>query len=185
MKMNIRDGGQWKTVNKLHVRDGGQWKEVKRAWVRDGGQWKQFYDSAVAAPDFLIEFGVTAFDFGSGGFATATLQLFRDGSRQDTAANSSGNTITNPSNQWAEGSPLASNFGDDYEIRATLVSGTLTGGTTGSWLRMNTTRSWQVNAPAPSTSQSATLSFEIRPFGGGSVLYSSPNLTISASVSGF
>lgn len=49
----------------------------------------------------------------------------------------------------------------DYEVRATLDSGTLTSGTTGSWLACSTTRTWVRTRTANGTS-SAQLTIEIR-----------------------
>lgn len=53
-----------------------------------------------------------------------------------------------------------------YEARATLNSGTLNGGTTGSWLALTSTRSWTCANTA-----SANLTIEIRD-GGGTVVAS-------------
>lgn len=50
--------------------------------------------------------------------------------------------------------------GAGYECRATLVSGTLSSGTTGSWLALNTNREWTVSAS--STIQSCSFTLEIR-----------------------
>lgn len=49
----------------------------------------------------------------------------------------------------------------DYEVRATLDSGSLTSGTTGSWLACSTTRTWVRQRTANGTS-SAQLTIEIR-----------------------
>ena len=42
MPVQIRDGGEWKTVSHIYVRDQGNWKLVSDAWVRHGGEWKSF-----------------------------------------------------------------------------------------------------------------------------------------------
>ena len=49
-----------------------------------------------------------------------------------------------------------------YEVRATIVSGSLSSGTTGSYLSLGTTRSWAVSANSPGTNQACTLTIEIR-----------------------
>jgi len=48
-----------------------------------------------------------------------------------------------------------------YEVRATLTSGSLSSGTTGSWLALTSTRTWEV-AQTGLGSQSATLDVEVR-----------------------
>lgn len=57
---------------------------------------------------------------------------------------------------------------DDYEIRATLSSGTMTSGTFGSWLALTSNRTWSKTQFTVGSS-SAQVLFEIRK-GSGSVL---------------
>lgn len=57
---------------------------------------------------------------------------------------------------------LLSGAAGDYEVRATLVSGTAPGGSgTGVWLNLGTTRNWTLSA-AVGTTQTCTLTIEIR-----------------------
>lgn len=60
--------------------------------------------------------------------ATATYTLTNTGLEQATGQSDSA---------W-----LISGSASAYDVRATLVSGTLTAGTTGSWLNLATTRAW-------------------------------------------
>lgn len=62
--------------------------------------------------------------------------------------------------QWATPTSLASN----YEIRATLDSGTIQTGTFGSWLDMATTRTWEkiIYENGANQNETATVSFEVR-----------------------
>lgn len=81
--------------------------------------------------------------------------------------------------QVATGSPLGyvtqNNYiipvsqAPNYEVRATLVSGGLATGTTGSWLRLNADREWTVtrNIIGQNT---ANLTIEIRRFGGSGAI---------------
>jgi hypothetical protein len=69
-----------------------------------------------------------------------------------------------------------------YEVRATLDAGTLTSGTTGSWLGLGTTRSWNVTRASNIVgSDSATLTVEIRAASSGTVL-ATATVTITANV---
>lgn len=61
--------------------------------------------------------------------------------------------------------------GGNYECRATLNSGSLGSGTTGSWLALSSTRTWAVATSSPGT-QSANLTIEIRLASTGVVLTS-------------
>ena len=67
--------------------------------------------------------------------------------------------------QWV----TPTSFASDYEVYATLVSGSLTGGTTGAWLSLGTTREWYVEETGSGTSL-ATLSFDVRKIGTTTVL---------------
>ncbi|MDZ7355865.1 MAG: hypothetical protein ONB55_22320 [candidate division KSB1 bacterium] len=61
-------------------------------------------------------------------------------------------------NQWIVPRSAA---GANYEARATVTSGTLMSGTTGTWLALSTSRSWDVQAVAPGSVE-ATITVEIR-----------------------
>lgn len=77
---------------------------------------------------------------------------------------------------------LVSGSASGYDVRATLNSGSLDTGTTGSWLNLGTSRAWTVVVTEVG-SQSANLTIEIRPAGGGATLASATvtlNCTVSA-----
>lgn len=94
------------------------------------------------------------------GSRTATYTLTNTGLVQDHDAT----TLEN----WVTPTTAA---GAAYEVRATLVpySGTLSAGTTGSWLVLSSTRSWSVTA-ATTGSADASITVEIRLAASGTVL---------------
>jgi hypothetical protein len=57
----------------------------------------------------------------------------------------------------------------NYEVRATMISGTTPSGTFGSWLRLNALRQWSLTATA-GTYRTCTFTIEIRPFGGSTAI---------------
>lgn len=69
---------------------------------------------------------------------------------------------------------------EDFECRATVTSGSLTSGTTGSWLALSTTRSWTVQQSVVGT-KLATMTIEIRRIGETTVL-GSATVSFSAEV---
>ena len=79
--------------------------------------------------------------------------------------------------QWV----TPTSFASDYEVYATLVSGSLTGGTTGAWLSLGTTRDWYVQETANFGTETATLSFDVRKIGTTTVL-DTWTVTIEATV---
>lgn len=94
--------------------------------------------------------------------ATAGYQLNSSGAEQQFTQ--SGTTTINT---W-----LSSGSAASYDVMATLNSGALTGGSaTGVWLNLASTRNWSVqrtsNTPG---SNSANLTIQIRPAGGGATI---------------
>lgn len=75
--------------------------------------------------------------------------------------------ITTELEQWATPTSVAS----QYEVYATLVSGTLSpgGGSVNTWLSLGTTRDWYIEQIS-SGSKFTTLSFEVRKTGTTTVL---------------
>lgn len=75
---------------------------------------------------------------------TATFTLNSSGVAQATTVGSFSNPpagTTNYAGEWMIVEPNSA-----YEARATLVSGTLSSGTTGSWLVLSTSRAWSVTS---------------------------------------
>lgn len=68
----------------------------------------------------------------------------------------------------------------DYEARATLLSGTLTSGTTGSWQALSTTRTWTRNRTTIGQN-TASITLEIRRVS-DSVVLDSATITLDALV---
>ena len=66
----------------------------------------------------------------------------------------------------------------DYEVQATLNSGTLTSGTTGSWLALTSNRSWTLTRATVGAADQVNLTIEIRK-GSGATL-ASATVTLDA-----
>lgn len=56
--------------------------------------------------------------------------------------------------------------GAGYEVRATVVGGALSGGTTGSWLALTSSQTWFVTASSFEPSVGATIDLDLRQTGG-------------------
>jgi hypothetical protein len=102
------------------------------------------------------------------GAATAFYQVNNAG----TIKNQNGSVLET----WLLGGGTASN----YDVRATLISGVLSSGTTGSWINCGTTSTWSVQNSAHNNSvKTAVILIEIRLTSSG-VVQDSANITISA-----
>lgn len=110
------------------------------------------------APTVTINNG-TVSNFQVGASSTASITFNSNGT-----VSSVGNAGTYTTD-WIDPTSAAP---DDYEIRATISSGTMTSGTFGSWLALTSNRTWSKTQFTVGSS-SAQVLFEIRK-GSGSVL---------------
>lgn len=70
----------------------------------------------------------------------------------------------------------------DYEARATAVSGSVSGGTVGSWIALTTSPEWTVTRTVSGTYKEATITVEIRLSASPFTVLDSAQITISAEV---
>jgi hypothetical protein len=105
------------------------------------------------------------------GSQTATYTLESDG---DVMSDS---TIFGPVDEGDWITPKA-NAPSDYEVQATLNAGTLTSGTTGSWLALTSNRSWTLTQATVGAATQVDLTIEIRK-GSGATL-ASATITLEA-----
>lgn len=152
MSTYINDGGTWRHVNTVYVNDGGTWRRIQTIYVNDGGTWRQVYVGDV------ISFAFGDYQFSSGSSATASYQLRSDGFQGRKGVSIGTPWITPQINMSA------------YECLATVDSGTLTSGTTGSWLNLGTTRSWSKTQSGDGIS-SVTVTVQIRRVSDGVVVF--------------
>jgi len=128
---NRRESGTWKPIDLVRRRSGGAWTI---AWQRIN-----LSDLAAFSTTFI-------------GTATARYNVKSDG----TIFGTSGNNTTSQLGTW-----LTFGTASNYEVRATVVSGTLSSGTTGSWLDLASDREWTV-AQVTVGINTAVITVEIR-----------------------
>jgi len=131
--------------------------------------------------------------FTTGGSANASVSItnqnvFKSGRNTQTASYSIANDgkVKNQAGAileaWLQGS---GGVVANYEVRATLDSGTLTSGTTGSWLNCSTTRTWSLtNSASDNSTIYAALTIEIRLAATG-VVQDSASVTLAAESTDF
>jgi hypothetical protein len=105
------------------------------------------------------------------GTQTATYTLESDG--DVVTATTGGGSVD--AGDWID--PKA-NAPSDYEVRATLNSGTLSTGTTGSWLALTSNRSWTLQRVTVGVADQVDMTIEIRK-GSGATL-ASATVTLDA-----
>ena len=116
---------------------------------------------AAAGGDYVQLTGGTALQSQGAGTASATYSLTAAGLEEivrSVFGTQLSRTFFRPSTNLA-----------NYEVRATLVSGALTSGTTGTFQALGVTRSWNVSVSAPG-SANAVLTIEIRRIGTTTIL---------------
>jgi hypothetical protein len=100
------------------------------------------------------------------------------GGKEQSGTGSSGGVIYTNIGDWV----LPNGNASLYEVRATLTSGALSSGTTGSWLALSTTRTWEVSRASLGMSN-ANLTIEIRLTGGSGTILASTLVGLTAEVS--
>jgi hypothetical protein len=115
----------------------------------------------------------TVYDSAEAATATAKYKLDNDGIAYTMRDVLDASTYQAISGEW-----LLSGAAGSYECRATVVSGTPTSGTTGSWLNLGTDREW-TQARATNGTSTTVLTVEVRPTGGTTTL-ASATITLKA-----
>lgn len=110
------------------------------------------------------------------GTAQCGIRLGTDGTATNTRSAIGNQAI---SGEWAR--PIDAGNGALYEARVTVTSGTLTAGTTGSWLALSSQRDWYVERSTLG-SKACTFTLEIRRVS-DSVVVASASYTITATIS--
>lgn len=130
-------------------RSGGAWVTATIAKRRSGGAWVDIFPATVV----LTGNSYSANNL-SPGDATIRLHISSDGNVY-TQVNNGANNL--------EYAWRLSGASSAYDIFATLDSGTLSEGTTGSWLNLGTTRAWAVTRTSNlAGSDAATITLQIR-----------------------
>lgn len=166
MTLSVGVSGAWKAVEALSVGVSGAWKTVGKGWVGVGGAWKVFYEAVVVMLPATIDVSVVS----SPGPAVSSTTFSADGTYTSTDGTSNGNWYT----------PTTGAVGGGYEIRWTVVSGTLTTGTTGTWQSLASDITYSRNRVAAGIA-TAVGTVEIRDASTLSVLASS-TVTLEAEV---
>jgi len=115
--------------------------------------------------------------------AALTLTMATNGDLTISGDNGGATGASPGADEWLVGNPDATEAAN-WSVRATLDSGTLDSGTTGSWLALTSARSWNVDLPLGGSgrSQSATLSFEFSRDGGTTVHATADSVVIECEV---
>ena len=143
MPVHVKDGGVWKEAV-VFVRDGGVWKQADLS-VRDGGVWKE-------AVSFTPTITLT-YTFASDTVGQVYLASITVGSNGTVSAVGPQGKTANYS--WIDDAAYVG----DYEVRATLVSGSAPSGTVGSWIDCASGATWSRSS---STYGVTKLTVEIR-----------------------
>lgn len=106
----------------------------------------------------LVSFGDYALVINASGSGDVQYQFGSDGKHRDVS-----NSVV--IGDWVVPNGNASN----YEVKATVVFGTILGAATGSWLACTSSRTWYIEGLSSGT-YTGGITVEVRPTGGGSVL---------------
>ena len=172
MTIDYHDGAAVRRIAQLHYHDGAAVRNIQQAWYHDGAAVRLVFTSAViTAPN-----GFTTHAVAAPADASAGMSMLSNGQITYNVLNSH-SAQTN----WA--TPTLIGIGNNYWVRATLLSGTApSSGSIGVWLALSSTRSW-TNAMTGTGTKISELTFEISSDAGGVVIVSSGTFTITAEAS--
>lgn len=140
----VNDAGVARQIEELWVNDNGTARRILELWVNDNGTARLIFEGVfVTLPNASVTY--------TGG-SPAEFYLNSDGNRYTRSSS----TLTNRG-EWLSVPAFVGN----YECRATLISGTLTSGTTGAWQSLSTTRVWTRGTSAGNF-QTCSFTIEIR-----------------------
>lgn len=151
MTTSINVAGTWKDPSEVKVNVAGTWRTVSTIEINVGGTWKQVYPNATVSLAQLPS-GIVDVQFGVP--ASALLEIQSDGDIYEQTNGGGGVD----DGDWVTPTSAA---GAAYDVRATLNSGALTAGTTGTWMSLSASRGWSVTQNSAGTA-AANLTIEIR-----------------------
>lgn len=162
----VNDAAVARQIREIWVNDAGTARKIQEIWVNDSGVARLIYQGAVVSISDTTVSRVTT----TPASATASYALESDGDILGTLSADIGDWIT-----------PTSAAGGNYECRTTVLSGTLTSGTTGAWMALSTTRTWTLTQSGIGTNTASVL-IEIRRTS-DSVVLDSATITFNAEVS--
>lgn len=156
-------------VGSVKIKKSGSWVTAGFVKVKKAGVWETVWPLGVAISNQNISEGDPS-------SALARYRLNSDGSVYSITNN--GGTVA--LEVWKLGGAAG-----DYEARATVNSGALTGignSATGSWLNLGTTRTWGCStvSPPPPSSNTCNMTIEVRRASDGVVLDSASVVVTAA-----
>jgi hypothetical protein len=165
----IDSGGTARTITRRFVIDsGGTARLINRRFVIDSGGTARltYIGDVISISDLLVTATV------SSGTATAVYTLKASG---DIYITNGTNTIVDSGSDWI--SPQTNMAA--YEARVTVLSGSLTAGTSGSWLSLGSDQTWTRNDTLGGGSSICSFTLEIRRASDGTVM-ASGSITLEA-----
>jgi hypothetical protein len=161
----VNDASTARQIREVWVNDNGTARRINEIWCNDSGVARKiFVGDAISISDMSCVAGTVGLT------ATAVYTLGSDGNIYGTEIS---NTVIDRGD-WITPQTNMSSF----ECRATLVSGTLTSGTVGTWLNLGSNRTWTRTRTTLGVS-STTMTVEIRR-ASDAVVVDSASITLTA-----
>lgn len=166
----VNDSGTARQIREVWVNDSGTARRINEIWVNDSGTARCiFIGDQITVSDMNAEATVA-----NPNTATSSYSIANDG---DIDAVNGTNTIVDRGDWITPKINMA-----NYEVRASIVSGSVTSGTTGSWLSLASTRTWTVERSGIGAgTTTCVLTIEIRRASDGTVM-DSATVTMQATV---
>jgi hypothetical protein len=134
--IGVNDAGTWRTPTEIYVNDAGTWRQIQEIYVNDAGTWRLVFSGATVAvadqswTDTAVSPANAGVDF----------SLESDGDIAVAETDDTGGVAVDQGDWLSPKTGMA-----NFDVRCTIVSGTLTSGTCdgATWENLGTTRTWR------------------------------------------
>lgn len=155
----VNDSGVQRRLKEVWVNDNGVQRRLKECWVNDNGVQRCFFRSDV------ISIGISALLGSSVSPANPSVfySLLSSGVKQTSESRDGTSPAVNNSD-WVTPTSSASNF----ECFATVLTGSFSSGSFGSWLALTSSRTWSLTRSTTGSSV-ARMNLQIRRVGDSAI----------------
>lgn len=160
MTLHVNDAGTWRQATNVYVNDSGTWREIQEIHVNDAGTWRLVYQ-------------VLSVTLTSDGYPRS------QGTASVTFANTGVLFGTKSGAESSQYNWLVAGSASNVDLFVTVTSGTLSSGTTDTWVNLSTSRQYTRGWPGGIQSSSVTFTASLRNSGTGVVL-ATCSITLSA-----
>lgn len=146
--VSVKDGGEWKTANRVYIKDSGSWKAASKIYVKENGAWKVVFSPEGTPPSVLTNGTITGTGVIGSALSYSVATFDGDPAPDVTYVWLAGTTQV--AGQQTSYTPTANDLGKEITVKATASNDIGTADAT--------SNSVTVSGTAPQPTSNGTLS---------------------------